>query len=48
MASFLIALFIIMVSHLTTGKDIPDGIKVGAGIVFFLIALLYVIFGIIL
>lgn len=48
MASFLIALFILMVSHLTTGKDIPDTVKAGAGVVFALIALLYVIFGIIL
>lgn len=48
LTSFLICIFIVLVSHLTVDKDIPDDMKVGAWVVFGILAVLYIIFGIIL
>lgn len=44
----LIVLFILLVSHLTVDKDIPDNLKTGGWIFFGVTAVLYVIFGMIL
>ena len=48
MAVFFIYLFILLISHLTVDKDIPDGMKVGAWVVFGVVAVLYIAFAIIL
>lgn len=48
LVSFLICIFILLVSHLTVDSDIPDEMKVGAWVVFGALAVLYVVFGIIL
>lgn len=47
MTSFLIALFILLISHLTVDDNMSDTVKIGAWVVFGVIILLYVVFGII-
>lgn len=47
LASFLIMLFILLIAHLSSDKDFPEGLKVGAYGVFGVVGLLYIIFGII-
>lgn len=45
---FLIALVILLFSHLTIDRDIPQDMKVVAWVVFLVLALIYVVFGLIL
>lgn len=44
---FLVVIIVFLVSHLSCDKDFPEGLKVGAWIVFSIIALLYLLFGLI-
>lgn len=48
MSIFLIFLFILLISHLTVDKELPEGMKIGAWVVFAVIAILYIIFALIL
>ena len=48
LVAFFVFLFIVLVSHLTVSKDIPDEIKIGAWVIFGLISVSYVVFGLIL
>ena len=44
---FLEVLIIFLVSHLSVDRDFPEGLKTGALIVFGIVAVLYVLFGLI-
>lgn len=48
MVSFLIALVILLGSHLSVDRDFPESVKTTSSVVFGIIALLYLIFGLIL
>lgn len=43
----LIAVFIFAVAHLTVDKDIPEGLRTGAWVFFGVVAVAYVLFGMI-
>lgn len=45
-ASLLIAVVVMIVSHLSCDRDFPDTLKTGAYIVFVLFCIIYIIFGI--
>lgn len=45
---FLIAILIILVSHLTVDRSFPQNVKTTAGVVFAVLGALYVLFGLIL
>lgn len=44
---FIVVLVTFLVSHLSVDKDFPEGLKVGAWIVFSIVAILYILFGLI-
>jgi hypothetical protein len=44
---FLIAFVILLVSHLLEDKDFPQEVKSVAGVVFVVLAILYVLFGLV-
>ena len=48
LASIIIVLVILLISHLTVDRDIPDSLKTGAWIFFGALTLGYIIFGIIM
>lgn len=45
MSIILIALFIILMSHLKVDKSFPQEVKTTSGAIFWLVAILYVFFG---
>ena len=46
--AFFVLIFILLISHLTVDRDIPEKLKVGAWVFFIVVAVLYMLFGIIL
>lgn len=46
--SFIIALFIVLISHLTVDKTFPENVKIVTWVVFAILVFLYIVFGIVL
>lgn len=48
LSAFIIFIVIFLISHLSVDKDIPNEMRIGAWVVFAILAVGYVIFGLIL
>lgn len=48
MSIVFVMVYILLISHLSTAKDMPDTMKVGGWVVFGIMGVLYVVFGMVL